>query len=168
VASDPYVGEIRMGSFAAAPEGWAMCNGQLLQIQGNQELFSLIDNAYGGDGRTNFALPDLRGSVPVHVGPGFVLGKNGGEASHVLTTPELPSHTHDVAAASGPGTAPTPAGNYWAGIKDTNSYSTANPSTTLGAATIGPTGLGRGHDNMPPGLVLNYIIALRGIYPSRS
>jgi microcystin-dependent protein len=155
-----------MGSFAVAPEGWAMCNGQLLQIQGNQVLFSLIFDTYGGNGKANFAVPDLRGSVPVHVGPGFALGKNGGEASHVLTTPELPSHTHDVAAASG--TAPTPAGNYWAGIKDTNSYSTATPSTTLGSATIGATGLGRGHDNMPPGLVLNYIIALRGIYPSRS
>ncbi|HXA30820.1 MAG TPA: tail fiber protein [Acidimicrobiales bacterium] len=166
--SNPYLGEIRVVSFTFAPHGWAMCNGQLLPINQNQALFSLLGTTYGGDGISSFALPNLEGRVPVHIGSNFTQGQAGGEATHVLTTAEIPGHTHGVAVAAGTGTAVSPAGNYWAGIKNANPFSTASPSTTLAPTAIGNSGLGQGHDNMPPGLVLNYIMAMAGIFPSRN
>jgi microcystin-dependent protein len=165
---DPYLAEIRVVSFNFAPKGWALCNGQILPITQNQALFALLGTTYGGDGMTTFALPNLEGSVPVHTGTAFPQGQSGGEATHLLTTAELPSHSHGVSVASGTGTAVSPANNYWAGVKNANPYSTAAPTTTLNPATVGASGLGQAHDNMPPGLVLNYIIALQGIFPSRN
>jgi microcystin-dependent protein len=166
--TSPYLAEIRVVSFNFAPKGWALCNGQILSINQNQALFALLGTTYGGNGTTSFALPNLQGSVPVHLGTAFPQGQSGGEATHLLTTPELPSHSHGVSVASGSGTAVTPANNYWAGVKNANPYSTAAPTTTLNPTTVGAGGAGQPHDNMPPGLVLNYIISLQGIFPSRS
>jgi len=163
-----YIAEIRVVSFNFAPRGWALCNGQILQINQNQALFALLGTTYGGNGTVNFALPNLQGSVPVHMGTGFTQGQSGGEATHLLTTPEFPSHSHGVSVASGTGTALSPANNYWAGVKNANPYSTATPTTTLNPTTVGAGGLGQAHDNLSPGLVLNYIIALVGIFPSRN
>ncbi|HEX4245430.1 MAG TPA: tail fiber protein [Acidimicrobiales bacterium] len=166
--SSPFLAEIRIVSFNFPPKGWALCNGQLLPINQNQALFSLLGTQYGGNGTTTFALPNLQGAVPVHAGSSFPQGQAGGEAAHVLTTTELPGHTHAVAVAAGTGTAVSPGGNYWAGVKNANPYSTASPTTTLGPTAIGAQGGGQGHDNMPPVLVLNYVIALQGIFPSRN
>jgi microcystin-dependent protein len=165
--SDPFLGEIRIVSFTFAPTGWALCNGQLIPITQNTALFSLLGTQYGGNGTTNFALPNLQDRVPVHVGT-LPQGQSGGEASHALTTAEMPGHTHGVAVASGTGTDVSPIGSYWAGIKNVNPYSTAAPSTTLGPTAIGSSGQGQPHDNMPPALVLNYIMAMAGIFPSRN
>jgi microcystin-dependent protein len=166
--SDPYVGEIRIVSFNFAPRGWALCNGQVLPINQNTALFSLLGTQYGGNGTTNFSLPDLQARVPVHVGSNSVQGQSGGEAAHALTGVEIPGHTHGVAVATGTGTSINPNGAHWAGIKNVNPYSTASPSTTLGPSAIGNSGQGQPHDNMPPVLVVNYIIALVGIFPPRS
>jgi microcystin-dependent protein len=159
--------EIRIVSFTFAPKGWALCNGQVLPINQNQALFSLLGTQYGGNGTTNFALPNLEARVPMHIGSGFTQGQSGGEAAHALTTAEMPGHTHRVNIAAGLGTAVNPSGEYWAGIKNVNPFSTSSPSSTMGP-TIGLTGQGETHENQPPALVLNYIIALVGIFPSRN
>src|SRR5215213_8016475 len=109
--AEPFLSEIRLMSFNFAPKGWALCNGQLLPINQNQALFSLLGTTYGGDGRVNFALPDLRGKVPIHVGSGFTLGEKGGEQAHTLSIAELPTHTHVAEATSISATAATPASN---------------------------------------------------------
>jgi microcystin-dependent protein len=166
--SNPYLAEIRVISFNFAPKGWALCNGQILPINQNQALFSLLGTTYGGNGIQTFALPNLQARVPVHVGSNFNQGQSGGEAAHALTTAEMPGHTHGVAVATGTGTSVNPTGAYWAGIKNVNPYSTGSPTTTLGPTAIGNSGQGQSHDNMPPVLVLNYIIALQGIFPSRN
>jgi microcystin-dependent protein len=166
--SEPFLAEIRIVSFSFAPHGWALCDGQVLAINQNQALFSLLGTQYGGDGRTTFALPNLQARVPVHAGSNFPQGQSGGEATHAVTTAEIPGHTHAVAVAAGTGTLVNPTGSYWAGIKNVNPYSTASPSTTLGPTAIGNSGQGQPHENMPPALVLNYIIALVGIFPSRN
>jgi microcystin-dependent protein len=165
--SDPFLAEIRIVSFTFAPQGWALCNGQVLSINQNQALFSLLGTQYGGDGRTTFALPNLQTRVPIHVGSDFTLGQSGGESAHALTTVEMPGHTHGVKVAAGVGTVINPSDEYWAGIKNANLYSTGSPSTTMGP-TIGLSGQGQPHENTPPVLVLNYIIALVGIFPPRN
>jgi microcystin-dependent protein len=165
--SEPFLAEVRIVSFNFAPRGWALCNGQVLSINQNQALFSLLGTQYGGNGTTSFALPNLQARVPIHVGSDFTLGQSGGEAAHALTTVEMPGHTHGVHVAAGVGTAVNPSGEYWAGIKNVNPYSTGSPSTTMGP-TIGLSGQGQPHENTPPVLVLNYIIALVGIFPPRN
>ena len=167
--SEPFMAEIKVISFNFAPKGWALANGQLLPINQNQALFSILGTTYGGDGMTNFALPNLQGRMPVHAGNGIVLGEQGGEASHTLVASEMPVHTHSAGAHGGTGGAPagTPVGNTWNYNSTQQPYSgTAN--TTMNPAAVASVGGGQPHDNTSPYLVLNFVIALTGIFPSRS
>jgi microcystin-dependent protein len=164
----PYLSEIRIVSFNFAPRGWALCNGQTLSINQNQALFSLLGTTYGGDGITNFKLPNLQASMPLHQGNGFNLGMAGGEAAHTLTVPEMPSHTHTAQGVSTAATSPTATNNTWA-TSTANPYNTQPPpNTTLNPATVAMAGGGQPHDNMPPYLTLNFVIALQGIFPTRN
>jgi microcystin-dependent protein len=164
---DPFLSEIRIMSFAFPPKGWALCNGQILPINQNQALFSLLGTTYGGDGVRTFGLPNLQGRVPMHMGGSFTLGQNGGEQSHTLSLSELPQHLHSVAASSTAtnGTA-SPNGNYLGG--GNNVYHTPQNPTPLTAATVANVGGSQPHENMSPYLVLNFCIALQGIFPSRN
>ena len=172
--SEPFLSEIKIMSFGFAPKGWALCNGQLLPINQNQALFSLLGTTYGGNGQTNFALPDLRGNVPLHEGGGHTLGEKGGEQAHTLTMSELPQHVHDfstntcVQSATANATAGSPTSNYWAN-SGRAAYSTGGVS--LGAMSplaITNVGGSQAHTNMQPYLVLNFCIALQGIFPSQT
>jgi microcystin-dependent protein len=161
----PYIGEIRILSFNFPPKGWAFCNGQLLPINQNQALFSILGTTYGGNGQTNFALPNLQGRVPVHVGNGIVLGQSSGEATHTLITSEMPAHTHIPAGSATPANLGVLTGNLW--VTGNAAYNpTANTSTNL--ASILNVGGGQPHENMSPYLTLNICIALQGIFPSRN
>ena len=165
--SEPFIGELKLFSFGFAPRGWALCNGQLLPINQNQALFSLLGTNYGGDGRTTFALPNLQGRVPVHVGNGLSLGQAAGEVSHALVSPELPTHTHLVNGSPNTATVVSPTGNYLA-TSPGNDYVAPPGNTTLMAATLSNAGGSQPHDNMSPYLVLNICIALQGIFPSQN
>jgi microcystin-dependent protein len=160
----PYLSEIRMMSFNFAPKGWALCNGQLLPINQNQALFSLLGTTYGGDGRTTFGLPNLQGRVPVHRGTGFVQGQSGGEQTHTLVVGEEPVHTHTAVGTLTAGDAPIPTGNYLGAAN--NMYAPLANPTTLHPSTIGNAGAGQPHENMQPYLVLSFCIALQGVFPS--
>jgi len=162
--SEPFLAEIKVVAFDFPPRGWALCNGQLLPINQNQALFSILGTTYGGDGRVTFALPDLRSRTPIHVHPSFPLGTAAGEETHILTVGELPGHTHAAAASSNPATTPDPAGGVWADPGQPAYAGTAD--TTMASAATGPIGGSQPHDNMSPYLVLNFIIALVGIFPS--
>jgi microcystin-dependent protein len=165
--SEPFLSEIRIMSFVFAPKGWAMCNGQLLPINQNQPLFSLLGTTYGGDGRVNFALPDLRARTPIHVGSGHTLGERGGEQAHTLTISELPAHTHFLNASSKNGNVPVATNNVLATAG--NLYNApGNNLTTLFPPTVGNTGGSQAHLNMQPFLTLNFCIALQGIFPSQN
>jgi len=163
--AEPFIGEIKVISFNYAPKGWTFCNGQLLSIAQNQALFSILGTTYGGDGRVNFALPNLQTRVPVHVGSGVTLGETAGETAHTLTLQELPGHNHRPVGSSANADQSTPGGNLWAA----NAYATYSPTpgTAMNLATVLSAGGSQPHDNMPPYLVLNFIIALEGIFPSR-
>lgn len=163
--AEPFLGEIRMMSFVFAPRGWALCNGQLLAINQNQALFSLLGTTYGGDGRVNFALPDLRGRVPIHVGNGHTLGERGGEQAHTVSAQELPQHTHFLAAQSGAGSTPIPTNAVLAGASNLYAPS-ADDATALASDSIGNVGLSQAHLNMQPFLTISFCIALQGIFPS--
>lgn len=165
--SEQFIGEIRAFSFGFAPKGWAQCNGQLLPINQNQALFALLGATYGGNGSTNFALPDFRSKTPVHVGPGFAQGQSGGEESHTLTVGELPNHTHPVQGSADAATAPNPSQAVWA-AEQSNPFSANTPNTTLNASAISTAGGSQPHENMSPYLAINYCIALAGIFPSRN
>lgn len=163
--AEPFLSEIRIMSFGYAPRGWAMCNGQLLPINQNQALFSLLGTTFGGNGQTNFALPDLRGNVPIHVGQGHTLGEKGGQQAHTVTQSEMPAHNHIVQASSVNGNVDTPQNNILA--QALNVYRGAPDSaTTLSPATVSNVGGSQAHLNMQPFLVLNFCIALQGIFPS--
>jgi microcystin-dependent protein len=155
------------GNFA--PAGWAFCDGSIIAITANETLFSLIGTTYGGDGMNTFALPDLRGRVPIHLGSGtggtYPLAQTGGAEQVTLTTSQMPAHSHIPQANSQMGTQTSPAGNLWANSANPP-YSTANPSAALNPAAIGRAGGSQPHDNMLPFLVVNFIISLFGVYPS--
>lgn len=164
--SQPYLGELKLVSFNFAPRNWVMCNGQLMAINQNQALFSLLGTTYGGDGRITFALPNLQGRTPVSTGQGITLGQTAGEASHTLTVSEFPAHTHLVQAA---GTANTPAvsGNLPGG-QGVAAFASASNLVAMNQATLSPAGSSQPHNNLQPYLVMNWIIALQGIFPSRN
>jgi len=163
--SSPYLAEIRVFSFSFAPKGWAFCNGQLLPINQNQALFALLGTTYGGDGITNFALPNLQGRMPVHIGNGIALGQPGGEAAHTLIISEMPAHNHVPFGSATPANLGVPTGNLWA--KGNGAYN-PNANTSMNPASILPAGGSQPHDNMSPYTVLNFCIALQGIFPSHN
>jgi microcystin-dependent protein len=164
--SEPFLGEIRVFSFGFAPRGWAFCNGQILPINQNQALFSLLGTFYGGKGINTFALPDMQGRVPLHVGNLHALGDSGGEENHVLTLAEMPAHFHPIGASSNNADRPSPSGAFSA-VTAANAYHTSS-NTTMSSQASGSAGSGQGHPNMSPYLVLNFCIALSGIFPSRN
>ncbi len=166
--AEPFLSEIRIMSFGFPPKGWALCNGQLLPINQNQALFSLLGTTFGGDGRVNFALPDLRERVPIHVGSSHTLGERGGEQAHTLSTSELPQHMHFGQARTANATTGNPTNNMLAGVP-TFAYRN-NPSnlTALNAASVTNVGGSQAHLNMQPFLVLSFCIALQGIFPSQT
>jgi microcystin-dependent protein len=164
--TEPFIGEIQVFPFGFAPRGWAQCNGELLPINQYQALFSLLGTMYGGNGQTTFALPDLRGRVPLGVGAGYSQGQQAGEEMHTLIVSEMPAHLHQAIASSAPPSTPSPAGATWADM-GANSYA-AGPNAPMAGNAVAPTGGGQAHENRSPYLTLNFCIALVGIYPSRS
>ncbi|MDR3406766.1 MAG: tail fiber protein [Chthoniobacter sp.] len=165
--AEPFLAEIRIMSFGFPPKGWATCDGQLLPINQNQALFSLLGTTYGGDGRVNFGLPNLDGRVPMHMGNGHVLGERGGEQGHTLNISELPTHTHVAQASSDNGTTAIPAAGTVLGSVS-NMYGSPTNLTSLLPATVTNNGGSQAHLNMQPFLVLNFSIALQGIFPSQT
>ena len=164
--AEPFLSEIRIFSFNFAPKGWALCDGQLLPINQNQALFSLLGTTYGGDGRVNFALPDLRGRTPLHMGSGHTLGERGGEQAHTLSIPEIPTHTHTLNATSAAADLNVPTSAYLATVN--NGYTAAANLVALGASALASAGGSQAHLNMQPFRVLNFCIALQGIFPSQN
>ena len=175
--SDPFLGEIRLVGFTFAPQGWALCDGQLLSIAQNTALFSLLGTTYGGNGQTTFALPDLRGRVPIHPGQGpglsnYVLGEQSGSENVTLNTSQLPGHNHPLASSNQQGSSSDPSGFFPAVLNEptgsiaVNGY-LASSNSTLNPAAIGVTGGNQPHSNIQPFLCVNFIICLQGIYPSR-
>ncbi|HEV8240827.1 MAG TPA: tail fiber protein [Thermoanaerobaculia bacterium] len=164
--AEPFLSEVRLMSFVFAPKGWALCNGQLLPINQNQALFSLLGTTFGGDGRVNFGLPDLRGRVPIHVGSGHTLGERGGEQAHTLSIAELPQHTHVLQASPTDGNVPIPNNPSVLARTVNNVYQTATGLVALNPGSVTNTGGSQAHLNMQPFLTLSYCIALQGIFPS--
>jgi len=163
--AEPFLSEIRLMSFGFPPRGWALCDGQLLPINQNQGLFSLLGTTFGGDGRVNFGLPDLRGRTPIHVGAGHTLGERGGEQGHTVTLGEMPTHTHQVMASTDPGNSQSAAGNVLGTIPG-RAYTDPTNVTTLHPQSVPNVGGTQAHLNMQPFLTLNFSIALQGIFPS--
>lgn len=165
--AEPFLSEVRIMSFVFAPRGWALCNGQLLPINQNQGLFSLLGTTFGGDGRVNFALPDLRGRTPIHVGSGHTLGERGGEQAHTLSIAELPQHTHIAKATDATQNTIIPTSStYFANTGTTELYASASALAAMNPAMVTNTGGSQAHLNMQPFLVLSFCIALQGIFPS--
>ncbi|MEH6786792.1 MAG: tail fiber protein [Paracoccus sp. (in: a-proteobacteria)] len=168
---DPFIGMIVLFGGNFAPRGWAFCDGQLLAIASNSALFSILGTTYGGDGRTSFGLPDLRGRVPMHAGsgPGLTpreIGQSLGRETVTLDTTQMPSHSHEVSVLNAPADNDRPSGDLLA--RSAIYSATTSPTVALNPATIATSGGSQPHDNMPPTLCINYIIALEGIFPSRS
>ena len=169
--SEPFLAEIRIVGFNFAPRGWAFCDGQILPINQNQSLYSLLGTTYGGDGRTSFALPDLRGRTPMHVGDGHQLGQKGGAETVTLTAAEIGAHTHTVKASSQQANQAQPANLILATVpRPELIYRTpaASSTTALRSGTVTNAGGGQAHDNMQPYLAVSFCIALRGLFPSRN
>jgi microcystin-dependent protein len=164
--AQPYVGEIRMFAGNFAPVGWMFCEGQLLPISENETLFQLIGTTYGGDGESTFALPDLRGRVPIHQGNGFILAETGGAEEITLTVNQIAAHSHPLLASSGPGVANTPANNLTSEVPSIRLYVQDSPSVNLNAQAITPVGGSQPHTNFQPYLCVDFIISLFGIFPS--
>lgn len=165
--AEPFLSEVRIMSFVFAPKGWALCNGQLLPINQNQALFSLLGTTFGGDGRVNFALPDLRGRTPIHVGSGHTLGERGGEQAHTLSIAELPQHVHTANATTSAATTNNPASGVMLAQSTASSlYGSASNLQAMAPAAISNTGGSQAHLNMQPFLTLSFCIALQGIFPS--
>lgn len=166
--AEPFLSETRIMSFSFAPKGWAMCNGQLLPINQNQALFALLGTTFGGDGRVNFALPDLRGRTPIHVGNGHTLGERAGEQAHTLSIQELPQHTHVLKSTNQAVTTNIPAsGNALGNTAPNQAYNNSNKNlTAMNPGSITNAGGSQAHLNMQPFLTLNFCIALQGVFPS--
>lgn len=171
MATEPYIGEIRLFGGTFAPYGWALCDGQVMAISQNSTLFNLIGTTYGGDGVTTFALPDLRGRVPVHqgtlAGSSFVVGQMAGEETVTLTVAQLPQHAHALGAQSGPGTTGSPAGAFPAS-RSGNPFSDQAATGSMAPTILSSTGGGQAHDNVVPFLAVSFIISLLGVYPSQN
>jgi len=165
--AEPFLAEIRIMSFNFPPKGWAQCTGQLMPINQNQALFSLLGTTYGGDGRVNFALPDCRGRVPIHLGSTYILGQKGGETAHTVNMSEMPLHAHMLMGTSNNGSAATAAGNVF-GVVAGRIYTDPKNTTTLQGGTVTTVGGSQPHENMGPYLTLNFCIALQGIFPSQN
>lgn len=172
--AQPYVGEIRMFAGNFAPAGWMMCEGQLLPIAENETLFQLIGTTYGGDGQSTFALPDLRGRVPIHLGTSPVSGSNyqlaqtGGVESVTLTTQQIPTHNHPVLVSGDAAAGNNPVGNVPGAGTTISLYKAAVPAVALSPQALGPSGGSQPHDNFQPYLCINFIISLFGIFPSQN
>jgi microcystin-dependent protein len=167
--SEPFLSEIKLVSFSYPPRGWAFCDGQLLPINQNQALFSLLGTTYGGDGRTTFALPDLRGRTPIHMGAGFTLGQRGGETSHTLTIGELPQHAHQVNATTATATTGTPSNSVMlATSTGANAYQSPQNLVAMDPTADSMVGGSQPHENQQPYMTLAFCIALQGIFPSRN
>ncbi len=169
--SEPFLAEVRIVGFNFAPRGWAFCDGQILPINQNQSLYSLLGTTYGGDGRTSFALPDVRGRSPMHVGRSdggqdHRLGQKSGEETHTLSAAEMPNHDHVLQATNTNGNNPLPGGNLLAAFL--NGYRNPDNLTSIRSGSVTNVGGGQAHDNMMPYLALNYCIALQGLFPSRN
>ena len=164
--SEPFLSEIKIMSFNFPPKGWALCDGQLLPINQNQALFSLLGTTYGGDGRVNFGLPDLQGRAPNHMSGDFTLGERGGEQAHTLNIGEIPTHVHNANADSDASDAFVPTGNYLGAAN--NFYAPLANVTSLPPGTLANAGGSQAHQNMQPYLVLSFCIALQGIFPSQT
>ncbi|HEY0166325.1 MAG TPA: tail fiber protein [Jatrophihabitans sp.] len=161
--SDPYIGEIRMFGGNFAPVGWLLCQGQTLPISDYDALFNLIGTTYGGDGQQSFALPNLQSRIPIHVGSGFPLGQTGGAETVTLNRNQLPIHTHQPVAAA-VASSQSPNNNFWASYANMN-YSPMPPAAAMAPNALSPSGGNQPHENMPPFLAINFIIATEGIYP---
>jgi microcystin-dependent protein len=166
-----YVGEIRLFAGNFAPSGWAFCQGQLMSIASNTALFSLIGTTYGGDGTSTFALPDLRGRIPVHQGSNqgnsYVMGQKAGEEQLALNLSQIPQHSHAANAQSAAGNQQGPGGGLWA-LSNLEQFSSSAPNAAMGSSAISPIGGGQPHNNIMPYIALNFIISLFGVYPSRN
>jgi len=168
--SQPYVGEIRMFGGNFAPAGWMFCEGQLLPISEFETLFNLIGTTYGGDGQSTFALPDLRGRLPVHQGNGFTLAETGGVETVTLTVSQIPAHSHPFLASQNLASGSSPSGEVPAKASNAaiTPYGTDTPLTTLGPSSIGSTGGSQPHDNFQPYLCIDFIISMFGVFPSQT
>lgn len=164
--AQPYVGEIRMFAGNFAPAGWMFCEGQLLPISENETLFQLIGTTYGGDGQSTFALPDLRGRLPIHQGNGFILAETGGAEEITLTVQQIPAHTHPVLASTAPASSNSPVGNVAAAPTAINLYIEDNANSSLSPLAVSAIGGSQPHTNFQPYLCVNFIISLFGIFPS--
>jgi microcystin-dependent protein len=170
--AQPYVGEIRIFAGNFNPNGWAFCDGQLMSISENETLFNLIGTTYGGDGQETFAVPDLRGRAPVHMGTNaginFQIGEEGGSESVTLTTGQFPNHTHAMIGSTGNGSQKDPSNTILAGSTTITPYATETPNKAMAANSLNAQGGNQPHENMQPYLVISYIISLFGIYPQPS
>ena len=168
--SQPYVGEVRLFAGNFAPLGWMFCDGQVLAIAENEVLFNLIGTTYGGDGQTTFALPDLRGRVPVHQGgqPAYAMGQSGGAESVTLTAAQMPAHTHAMLASSTAASTAHGPSEVLGASTAMHFYGTGTPGMAMDANALAPVGGNQPHDNMPPFVALSYIVSLFGIYPSQN
>ena len=164
--AQPYVGEIRMFAGNFAPAGWMFCEGQLLPISENETLFQLIGTTYGGDGQETFALPDLRGRLPIHQGNGFILAETGGAEEITLTVPQIPSHSHPFLGSTGNGSQAGPAGAFLANSTVITPYAVETASALMAPSSIAPVGGSQPHTNYQPYLCVDFIISLFGIFPS--
>jgi microcystin-dependent protein len=166
--AQPYVGEIRMFAGNFAPAGWMFCEGQLLPISEYETLFNLIGTTYGGDGQSTFALPDLRGRVPLHFGNGFTLAETGGVETVTLTVPQIPAHTHALLATSSIATQQNVSPNVMAQASLFNPYINVNPTSPMASQAVTSTGGNQPHNNFQPYLCVDFIISLFGIFPSQT